>query len=67
MLVANPHDGDLQIIARTDARASAVFPRRSTRPHCVDAGANVTFVERQENLEELTKITKSTACRNVPT
>src|SRR5271163_1025665 len=54
------HDGDLQIIARTDARAVSGLSEAIDRAHnFVDAGADVTFVEAPENLEELTQITKS--------
>jgi 2-methylisocitrate lyase-like PEP mutase family enzyme len=54
------YDGDLQIIARTDARAVSGLSEAVDRAHnFVDAGADVTFVEAPENLEELTQITKS--------
>jgi 2-methylisocitrate lyase-like PEP mutase family enzyme len=50
-------DGDLQIIART---AVSGLSEAIDRAHdFVDAGADVTFVEAPENLEELTQITKS--------
>jgi 2-methylisocitrate lyase-like PEP mutase family enzyme len=54
------HDGDLQIIARTDARSVSGLSEAINRAHnFVDVGADVAFVEAPENLEELTQITKS--------
>ena len=51
------HDGSLQIIARTDARAVEGFDRAIERAHAfVDAGADVTFVEAPTDLNELRRI-----------
>jgi len=48
------HDGDLQIIARTDARAVSGLSEAIDRAHnFVDAGADVTFVEAPKTVEEL--------------
>jgi 2-methylisocitrate lyase-like PEP mutase family enzyme len=53
-------DGDLQIIARTDARAVSGLSEAIDRAHSfVEAGADVTFVEAPESLEELAQIVKS--------
>jgi 2-methylisocitrate lyase-like PEP mutase family enzyme len=52
-------DGDLQIIARTDARAIEGFDRAMERAHAfVEAGADVTFVEAPLTIEELTRIAR---------
>jgi len=59
-------DGDLQIIARTDARAVSGLSEAIDRAHnFADAGADVTFVEAPENLEELTQIAKSISAPQV--
>jgi 2-methylisocitrate lyase-like PEP mutase family enzyme len=51
------HDGDLQIIARTDARAVEGIDRAIARAQAfVDAGADVTFVEAPVSGEELARI-----------
>jgi 2-methylisocitrate lyase-like PEP mutase family enzyme len=53
-------DGDLQIIARTDARAVSGLSEAIDRAHSfVEGGADVTFVEAPENLEELAQIVNS--------
>jgi 2-methylisocitrate lyase-like PEP mutase family enzyme len=53
-------DGDLQIVARTDARAilglQAAIDRASAM---IEAGADVTFVEAPTSAEELAQIAKS--------
>ena len=50
-------DGDLQIIARTDARAVEGFDRALERANAfVEAGADVTFVEAPLDLDELARI-----------
>jgi 2-methylisocitrate lyase-like PEP mutase family enzyme len=50
-------DGDLQIIARTDARAVEGFERALERANAfVEAGADVTFVEAPLDLDELARI-----------
>jgi 2-methylisocitrate lyase-like PEP mutase family enzyme len=52
-------DGDLQIIARTDARAIEGLDRAMERAHAfVEAGADVTFVEAPLTIEELTRIAR---------
>ena len=52
-------DGDLQIIARTDARAVEGFDRAIERANAfVEAGADVTFVEAPLSLEELARIAR---------
>jgi 2-methylisocitrate lyase-like PEP mutase family enzyme len=53
-------DGDLQIVARTDARAilglSAAIDRAAAM---IEAGADVTFVEAPTSAEELAQISRS--------
>jgi len=50
-------DGDLQIIARTDARAVEGFERALERANAfVEAGADVTFVEAPLDFNELARI-----------
>jgi 2-methylisocitrate lyase-like PEP mutase family enzyme len=53
-------DGDLQIVARTDARAilglQAAIDRAAAR---IEAGADVTFVEAPTSADELAQIAKS--------
>jgi 2-methylisocitrate lyase-like PEP mutase family enzyme len=52
-------DGDLQIIARTDARAVEGFDRALDRARAfIEAGADVTFVEAPTSLDELARIGK---------
>lgn len=52
-------DGDLQIIARTDARAVEGFDRAIERANAfVEAGADVTFVEAPLSLAELERIAR---------
>lgn len=51
-------DGDLQIIARTDARAVEGFEQALERAQAyIEAGADITFVEAPVNIEELAEIT----------
>jgi 2-methylisocitrate lyase-like PEP mutase family enzyme len=53
------HDRDLQIIARTDARAVEGFERAIERALAyADAGADATFVEAPVSVEELARIPK---------
>jgi 2-methylisocitrate lyase-like PEP mutase family enzyme len=50
-------DGELQIIARTDARAVEGFERALERANAfIEAGADATFVEAPLNLDELARI-----------
>lgn len=50
-------DGDLQIIARTDARAIEGIDRAIERAHAfVEAGADITFVEAPVSAAELRRI-----------
>jgi 2-methylisocitrate lyase-like PEP mutase family enzyme len=52
-------DGDLQIIARTDARAVEGLDRAIARAHAyIEAGADVAFVEAPTSLAELARVTK---------
>lgn len=52
-------DGDLQIIARTDARAVEGFEAALDRAEAyIEAGADVTFVEAPVSAEELSTIAK---------
>jgi 2-methylisocitrate lyase-like PEP mutase family enzyme len=52
-------DGDLQIIARTDARAIAGLQPAIDRAHAyIEAGADATFVEAPLTLEELVLIAR---------
>jgi 2-methylisocitrate lyase-like PEP mutase family enzyme len=51
------HDADLQIIARTDARAVEGFDRAVERALAyVEAGADATFIEAPLDFEELARI-----------
>ncbi len=51
------HDPDLLIIARTDARAVEGFERAMGRAQAfIEAGADVTFVEAPETVEEMRAI-----------
>lgn len=51
------HDGDLQIIARTDARAiEGIEPALDRARAFIEAGADVTFVEAPVSAEELARI-----------
>jgi 2-methylisocitrate lyase-like PEP mutase family enzyme len=53
-------DGDLQIIARTDARSTLGYQAALDRAHAfIEAGADVTFVEAPTSLEELLGIPKA--------
>lgn len=50
-------DGDLQIIARTDARATEGLNAAIDRAHAyIEAGASSTFVEAPTSIEELARI-----------
>ena len=51
-------DGDLQIIARTDARAVEGLDRAIARAHAyIEAGADVAFVEAPTSRAELARVT----------
>jgi 2-methylisocitrate lyase-like PEP mutase family enzyme len=51
------HDGDFQIVARTDARATLGFEAALDRAAAyVEAGADITFVEAPESVDELRDI-----------
>lgn len=51
------HDPNLQIIARTDARAVDGFASAMERAHkMIEAGADIIFVEAPESVEELRQI-----------
>jgi 2-methylisocitrate lyase-like PEP mutase family enzyme len=51
------HDGDLQIIARTDARSTLGYQAALERAHAfMEAGSDVTFVEAPTDLGELLNI-----------
>jgi len=53
------HDQDLQIIARTDARAVEGLDRAIARAHAfIEAGADVAFVEAPLDLAELGRIAR---------
>lgn len=52
-------DGELQIIARTDARAVEGLDRAIERAHAyIGAGADVAFVEAPTSLAELARVTR---------
>ena len=52
-------DGDLQIVARTDARAVEGFNAAMDRAHAfIEAGADVLFVEAPVSLEEMERIAR---------
>ena len=52
-------DGDLQIVARTDARAIEGFNAAMDRAHAfIEAGADVLFVEAPVSLEEMERIAR---------
>ena len=52
-------DGDLQIIARTDARAVEGLDSAIARAHAyIDAGADIAFVEAPTSLAELARVTR---------
>lgn len=52
-------DGDLQIIARTDARAIEGLNAAIDRAHAfIEAGADVTFVEAPTNIDEMARIAR---------
>ena len=53
------HDGDFQIVARTDVRAVRGLEEGMARAHAfIEAGADATFVEAPVSTEELAKIAK---------
>jgi 2-methylisocitrate lyase-like PEP mutase family enzyme len=55
--VDSRHDGDFQIVARTDVRAVRGFEEGMERAHAfIEAGADATFVEAPVSIEELAKI-----------
>lgn len=57
--VDSRHDGDFQIVARTDVRAVRGFEEGLARAQAfIEAGADATFVEAPVNTEELAKIAK---------
>ena len=57
--VDSRRDGDLQIVARTDACAIVGLDRAIERAHAfVEAGADVTFVEAPKSVADLTRIAK---------
>ena len=59
-------DGDLQIIARTDARAVEGLDRAIERAKAyVDAGADITFVEAPLTLDELARIAREVSVPQV--
>ena len=56
-------DSDLQVIARTDARAVEGLDRAIDRARAfVEAGADATFVEAPVSLEELARIPRDVRC-----
>ena len=60
-------DGDLQIVARTDARAILGLQAAIDRAGAmIEAGANVTFVEVPTSAEELAQIVRSLWARRLP-
>ncbi len=57
--VDSRHDGDFQIVARTDVRAVRGFEEGIARAQAfIEAGADATFVEAPVSTEELAKIAK---------
>jgi 2-methylisocitrate lyase-like PEP mutase family enzyme len=59
-------DGDLQIVARTDARAILGLPAAIDRAGAmIEAGADVTFVEAPTSADELAQIARSLAVPQV--
>ncbi|MGE0845380.1 MAG: oxaloacetate decarboxylase [Flavobacteriaceae bacterium] len=60
------HDADLQIIARTDARAAEGMDRAIERALAfAEAGADITFVEAPVSVEELARIPRDLALPQV--
>lgn len=58
--VDSRHDGDFQIVARTDARAVLGFEAALERAHAlIEAGADATFVEAPISVEELATIART--------
>ena len=57
--VDSRHDGDFQIVARTDVRAVRGFEQGLERAHAfIAAGADATFVEAPVSTEELAQIAR---------
>lgn len=57
--VDSRHDGDFQIVARTDVHAVRGFEEGLERAHAfIEAGADATFVEAPVSVEELAKIAR---------
>ena len=57
--VDSRHDGDFQIVARTDVHAVRGFEEGLERAHAfIEAGADATFVEAPVSIEELAKIAR---------
>lgn len=57
--VDSRHDGDFQIVARTDVHAVRGFEEGLERAHAfIEAGADATFVEAPVSVEELVKIAR---------
>ena len=57
--VDSRHDGDFQIVARTDVHAVRGFEEGLERAHAfIEAGADATFVEAPLSVEELVKIAR---------
>lgn len=57
--VDSRHDGDFQIVARTDVRAVRGFEEGLERAHAfIEAGADATFIEAPVSVEELVKIAR---------
>lgn len=57
--VDSRHDGDFQIVARTDVRAVRGFEEGLERAHAfIEAGADATFVEAPVSVDELARIAK---------
>ena len=60
------HDPDLQIIARTDARAVEGLDRALARAQAyIDAGADIAFVEAPTNKDELARIAREVRAPHV--
>lgn len=59
-------DGDLQIIARTDARAVEGLDRAIVRAQAyIEAGADIAFVEAPTSLAELARVTREVRAPHV--
>ena len=56
------HDGNLLVMARTDAHATLGFEAAIERAAaCIEAGADITFVEAPETIEEIRQIPRRLA------